>query len=161
MGRWRLQHAYDRPTYTEAKAPLMKLRRELSDRNHPAGASPAGGEDDPPTLHRLSVYGVLGASFPTTNCIEPANALVEERCAKLAPSKTSTQRQRRLALPFLYIGPRLRRVKGHRHLPQLEAALLRALRLNRQPARMRETAQPHDMGRGYSNPRDGSTLHLT
>ena len=83
---------------------------------------------------------MLGASFKTTNCIESANALIEERCAKVDAWKTSTQRQRWLATALLDIEPRLRRVKGHRQLPQLEAALRRALHIKEQPTQMRKAA---------------------
>ena len=138
--RRRLQHAYDRETYTEAKAELMKLHRELEGRNQSAAASLAEGLEETLTLHRLGVYGVLGASFKTTNCIESANALIEERCAKVDAWKTSTQRQRWLATALLDIEPRLRRVKGHRHLSQLEAALRRALNIKQQPTQMRKAA---------------------
>lgn len=138
--RRRLQHAYDRETYTEAKAELTKLHRELEGRNQSAAASLAEGLEETLTLHRLGVYGVLGASFKTTNCIESANALIEERCAKVDAWKTSTQRQRWLATALLDIEPRLRRVKGHRQLPQLEAALRRVLNIKQQPTQMRKAA---------------------
>jgi len=121
--RRRLQRAYDRPTYKEAQAELTKLHRELEGRNQSAAASLAEGLEETLTLHRLGVYELLGRSFKTTNCIESANALVEERCAKVDSWKTSHQRQRWLATALLDIEPRLRRVKGHRHLPKLEAAL--------------------------------------
>ena len=138
--RRRLQHAYDRPTYTEAKAALTKLHRELEDRNQSAAASLAEGLEETLTLHRLGVYALLGASFKTTNCLESTNALVEERCAKVDAWKTSHQRQRWLATALLDIEPRLRRVKGHRHLPKLEVALRRALKIKGQPTQMRKAA---------------------
>jgi transposase-like protein len=138
--RRRLQHAYDRPTYTEAKEALTKLHRELEDRNQSAAASLAEGLEETLTLHRLGVYALLGASFKTTNCIESANALVEERCAKVDAWKTSNQRHRWLATALLDIEPRLRRVKGHRHLPKLEAALRRALNIKEQQTRERKAA---------------------
>jgi len=137
--RQRLQRAYDRPTYTEAKEALTKLHRELEDRNQSAAASLAEGLEETLTLHRLGVYELLGASFKTTNCLESTNALVEERCAKVDAWKTSHQRQRWLATALLDIEPRLRRVKGHRHLPKLEAALLRALNI-KPPSQMRKVA---------------------
>ncbi len=127
--RRRLQHAYNRPTYTEAKAALIKLQRELEGRNQSAAASLAEGLEETLTLHRLGVYELLGRSFKTTNCIESANALVEERCAKVDAWKTSNQRHRWLATALLDIEPRLRRVKGHRHLSKLEAALRRVLNI--------------------------------
>lgn len=59
----------------------------------PPQVSPEGLEETL-TLHRLGVYGVLGASFKTTNCIESVNALIEERCAKVDAWKNSNQRHR-------------------------------------------------------------------
>ena len=138
--RRRLQHAYDRPSYTEAKAALTKLHRELEGRNQSAAASLAEGLEETLTLHRLGVYELLGISFKTTNCIESANALVEERCAKVDAWKTSNQRHRWLATALLDIEPRLRRVRGHRHLPKLQVALRRALNIKLQQNRMEEAA---------------------
>jgi putative transposase len=139
--RRRLQLAYDRPTYTEAKAALTKLHRELEGRNQSAAASLAEGLEETLTLHRLGIYALLGVSFKTTNCIESTNGLVEERCAKVDVWKTSNQRHRWLATALLDIEPRLRRVKGHRHLPKLEAALRRTLNIKEQQQhRMEEAA---------------------
>ncbi|MBI1798408.1 MAG: hypothetical protein HYR73_01840, partial [Candidatus Eisenbacteria bacterium] len=67
-------------------------------------------------------------------------ALVEERCAKVDAWKTSNQRQRWLATALLDIEPRLRRVKGHRHLPQLVSALMSALNIKQQSNRMQKAA---------------------
>jgi transposase-like protein len=127
--RWRLQRAYDRPTYAEAKAALMKLHGELEQRNQSAAGSLAEGMEEPLSLHRLGVYGVIGRSFRTTNCLESINALVEERCAKVDAWKSSDQRRRWLATALLDIEPRLRRVKGCQHLPKLQAAVRRALNI--------------------------------
>jgi transposase-like protein len=138
--RRRLQHAYDRPTYSEARAALMRLHGELEGRNQSAAASLAEGLEETLTLHRLGVYGVLGRSFKTTNCLESANALVEERCAKVDSWQNSNQRQRWLATALIDIEPRLRRVKGHRHLPQLVSALARALHIKQQSNRMQNAA---------------------
>jgi transposase-like protein len=138
--RRRLQRAYDRPTYSEAKAALTALHRELEDRNQSAAESLAEGLEETLTLHRLGVYELLGASFKTTNCLESTNALVEERCARVDVWKTSNQRQRWLATALLDIEPRLRRVKGHRHLPKLETALRRALNIKSQTTQMRKAA---------------------
>ena len=138
--RRRLQRAYDRPTYKEAHAELTKLHRELEGRNQSAAASLAEGLEETLTLHRLGVYAVLGASFKTTNCLESTNALVEERCAKVDVWKNSNQRHRWLATALLDIEPRLRRIKNHRHLPQLATALRRLLNIKEQQTRMEEAA---------------------
>ncbi len=128
--RRRLQRAYDRPTYMEAKAELTKLLRELEQRNQSAAASLAEGMEETLTLHRLGVYPILGLSFKTTNCLESANSLIEERCSKVDAWKNSSQRHRWLATALLDIEPRWRRVRGHHHLPKLAAAVARVLKIN-------------------------------
>ena len=90
--RRRLQRAYERPEYNEARAALEELHGELEERNQSAAASLEEGLEETLTLHRLGVYGVLGRSFKTTNCLESVNALVEERCAKVDHWKNSSQR---------------------------------------------------------------------
>ncbi len=128
--RQRLQRAYTRPDYDEARGALETLHGELDERNQSAAASLAEGLDETLTLHRLGVYGVLGRSLKTTNCLESANALVEERCAKVDHWQSSSQRHRWLATALLDIEPRLRRVRGYRHLPTLRAALKRELKID-------------------------------
>lgn len=121
--RQRLQRAYNRPTIEEASAALEQLHAELEERNQSAAASLAEGLDETLTLHRLGVYGVLGCSLKTTNCIESVNALIEERCAKVDRWQNSNQRQRWLATALLEVEPRLRKIKGYRHLAKLREAL--------------------------------------
>ena len=128
--RQRLQRAYNRPIYTEALGALETLHRELEDRNQSAADSLAEGLDETLTLHRLGVYGVLGRSLKTTNCLESVNGLVEERCAKVDHWQNSHHRHRWLATALLDIEPRLRRVRGYRHLPMLRDALKRELKID-------------------------------
>ncbi len=127
--RRRLQRAYQRPTYTEAKTALGRLQQELESRNQSAARSWAEGLEETLTVHRLGVFALLGLSFKTTNCLESINALVEERCAQVDRWTNSNQRQRWLATALLDIEPRLRKVKGYQHLPRLREALKRELRL--------------------------------
>ena len=128
--RQRLQRAYNRPDYDEALGALETLLGELDERNQSAAGSLAEGLDETLTLHRLGVYGVLGRSFKTTNCLESVNALVEERCAKVDHWQTSSQRHRWLATALLDIEPRLRKVMGYRHLSTLRDALKRELKID-------------------------------
>ena len=128
--RQRLQRAYNRPAYDEALGALETLHGELDERNQSAADSLAEGLDETLTLHRLGVYGVLGRSLKTTNCLESVNALVEERCAKVDHWQSSSQRHRWLATALLDIEPRLRRVRGYRHLPTLRDALKRELKID-------------------------------
>jgi len=127
--RQRLSRAYGRPTYAEAKAALMSLHRELEARNQSAAASLLEGLEETLTLHRLGVFGEIGRSFKTTNCLESVNAMIEERCAKVDAWKNSHQRHRWLAAAILDAEPRLRKVMGYRQLPKLRAALQHELKI--------------------------------
>ncbi len=128
--RQRLQRAYNRPEYDEALTALKTLQGELDERNQSAARSLTEGLDETLTLHRLGLYGVLGRSLKTTNCLESVNALVEERCAKVDHWQNSSQRHRWLATALLDIEPRLRKLMGYRHLPTLRAALKQELKID-------------------------------
>lgn len=127
--RRRLQRAYQRPTYKEAKGELDKLLRELDRVNQSAAASLREGLEETLTLHKLGVFAALGLSFKTTNCVESINSMAEQRCGKVRSWKNSSQKQRWFAAALLDIEPRLRRVRGYRDLPRLRAALMRELKL--------------------------------
>jgi hypothetical protein len=103
----------------------------LEARNQSAARSLAEGLEETLTLHRLGVFQILGESFKTTNCLESINAAVEVRCAKIDHWVNSSQRHRWLASALWDIEPRLRRVKGYRHLPKLRDALQRDLTIKR------------------------------
>jgi Transposase, Mutator family len=119
----KLHAAYAQPTYAEAKAALGRLAKELQLVNPSAVESLQEGLEETVTLHRLGLAGTLGASLQTTNCLESIFAQVEQRTAKVDHWRTSDQKQRCMAAALLDIEPRLRRIKGHRHLPGLQRAL--------------------------------------
>ena len=127
--RGRLQKAYQRPTYDEAKRELNKIRRELVDINESAVASLDEGLEETLTLHRLGLFGLLGRSLKTTNIIESINAQAADRCGRVDYWKNSSQKQRWLASALLDIEPRLRRLCGYRHLPALRVALMKDLKI--------------------------------
>jgi len=130
--RSRLQKAYQRPTYDEAKRELKKIRQELSNINESAVASLDEGFEETLTLHRLNMFGLLGRSLKTTNIIESINAQAEDRCGRVDYWKNSSQKQRWLASALLDIEPRLRRLCGFRHLPDLRAATMKKLDIQRE-----------------------------
>jgi putative transposase len=123
--RRRLQRAYARPTYAEAKAALLRIRDELREVNLDAARSLEEGFEETLTLHRLGLYAVVGRSLKTTNCLESVFGQVEDRCGKVSHWKNSSQKQRWLASSLLDIEPRLRRIQGYKHLGQLREALRR------------------------------------
>lgn len=121
--RRKLQAAYERSAYPEAKAALLRLRPELRLLNESAMKSLDEGLEETLTLHRLGVFRELGISLKTTNCLESLNSLVAQRVAKVDRWRSSDQKQRWLAAALLDIEPRLRRLKGFRALPLLRQAL--------------------------------------
>jgi transposase-like protein len=125
--RRRLQRAYEKPTYQEAKAALNEILRELEQRNLSAARSLEEGLEETLTLHRLGVFGPLSVSLKTTNCIESIFSQVETRCRKVSHWKNASQKHRWLAASLLDIEPRLRRIRGYRHLPLLREAIQKAL----------------------------------
>ena len=129
--RRKLQNGYQQPTYEKAKAALKKVRAELATINQSAMGSLDEGFEETLTLHRLGVFEELGQSFKTTNCIENLNALVGQRTDKIDCWRNSEQKHRWLATTVLEIEPRLLKVRGHRHLPRLRAALQNTLKIRR------------------------------
>ena len=123
--RRKLQAAYERGPYAEAKAALSRCRTELRLLNESAVRSLDEGLEETLTLHRLGLFPQLGLRLKTTNCLESLNSLVAQRVGKVARWRTSDQKQRWLAAALLDIEPRLRRIKGFRALPLLRAALER------------------------------------
>ncbi|HWT77653.1 MAG TPA: transposase [Candidatus Acidoferrum sp.] len=121
--RRRLQQAYERSTYTEARTALGRLRQELRTHNLSAAHSLDEGLEETLTLHRLGVFPVLGVSLKTTNCLESLNAQLGQLTDKVDHWRTSDQKHRWVASALLLIEPRLRRIKGYRHLSQLQMAL--------------------------------------
>jgi len=123
--RHKLQAAYGQPSYAEARAALLRVRQELRLVNESAVKSLDEGFEETLTLHRLGLVAVLGRSLTTTNCLESIMAQLGQRTDKVDRWRSSDQKQRWVATALLDLEPRLRRIKGYRHLPLLRAALQR------------------------------------
>ena len=121
MGR-KMEAAYGKPRYEAAKAALDALKPGLKLMNQSALHSLEEGMEETLTLHRLGLTPMLKDSFRTTNCIENVNSLLEQLTQQRA-TLDSSQRHRWVATALLDIEPRLRRVKGYRHLPMLRQAI--------------------------------------
>ncbi|MBU0769493.1 MAG: transposase [Proteobacteria bacterium] len=131
----RMQRAYERPTYDEAKKSLNAIRKDFEDRNLSAVSSLDEGFEETLTLHRLGLFPQLGISLKTTNCLESINAQVEQICGRVDNWQNSSQRQRWLASALLDIEKRLRIIKGYKFLPQLKAAIKSELKLDKNEIR--------------------------
>jgi putative transposase len=121
--RRKLQAAYEQPTYEAAKKRLGKIKKELALINQSAANSLDEGLEETLTLHRLSLFKQLGESFKTTNCIENIMRLVGIYTNRIGYWKNSDQRQRWVGTALQEIEPRLRKVKGYRHLKELREAM--------------------------------------
>ena len=98
------------------------------DINTSAAASLDEGFEETLTLHRLGLFQALGVSLKTTNCLESLNAQLGQVTDKVDRWRTSDQKQRWVASALLTIEPRLRRIKGYRHLSRLRTALQAEIR---------------------------------
>lgn len=130
--RRKLQAAYELPTYDKAKARLEAIRRELKLINGSAVTSLDEGFEETLTLHRLGLFEKLGQSFKTTNCIENVNKQLATKTDRVDRWQNSNQRQRWVATALLVIEPRLKKVKGHKHLTDLRSAMKELVRRNNQ-----------------------------
>jgi len=132
--RRKLQAAWQQPTYEQAKAALKRVRSELALMNQSAAKSLDEGLEETLTLHRLGLAEELRLSFATTNVIESIQAHVGRLTDHVDHYRNSEQKQRWVATALLEIEPRLRRVRGMKHLSTLRAAIQREMGITRRQA---------------------------
>lgn len=132
--RRKLQAAWQQPSYEQAKAALMRTRSELALMNQSAARSLDEGLEETLTLHRLGLAEELRLSFATTNVIESVQAHVGRLTDHVDRYRNSEQKQRWVATALLEIEPRLRRVRGMKHLPTLRAAIQREMGITKRQA---------------------------
>ncbi|HEY6240583.1 MAG TPA: IS256 family transposase [Burkholderiales bacterium] len=125
--RRKLQAAYEQPTYDKARVALKRVRSELALMNQSAARSLDEGFEETLTLHRLGLAEELRLSFATTNAIESIQAHIGRLTDHVDRYHNSEQKQRWVGTALLEIEPRLRRVRGMKHLPALRAALQREM----------------------------------
>jgi len=121
--RRKLQAAYNLPTYEKAKERLNSIARELTLINKSAVESLQEGLEDTLTLHKLGMFVKLGESLKTTNCIENVNKQLGTHTDRVDRWQNSDQRQRWVATALTLIEPRLKKVKGHKHMLELREAI--------------------------------------
>lgn len=128
--RQRLQRAYEKPTYKEAKHALNLLSKELSLKNISAQHSLEEGLEETLTLHRLGVFKEVGFSLKTTNILESINSQIERKCRKVKHYRNSSQRLRWYAAALLDIEPSMHRINGYKELPKVRSAIRKELKLD-------------------------------
>jgi len=69
------------------------------------------------------VFEELGKSIKTTDCLETIMAIIGQKTDKVDYWRNSNQKQRWLTTALLDIEPRLNRIKGYKHLPELRPVI--------------------------------------
>lgn len=125
--RRRLRAAWEMQDYGEAKRALEVLVRELTSMNPSAARSLEEGLEETLTVHRLGVPGWLRTTLRSTNVIESCFSLTRQTSRNVKRWRSADQAWRWAGTCLLAAEKRFRRVKGHRALPVLLAALGRAV----------------------------------
>lgn len=127
--RRKLQAAYEQPSYDKAKQALTRIAQDLQNINISAVNSLKEGLEETLTLHRLGLFPQLGTSFKTTNCLESIMSQIGLKTDKVDYWRNSDQKQRWMASTLLDIEPRLRKVRGCKHLLLLRKAIQNDLKI--------------------------------
>jgi putative transposase len=126
--RRRLQDAYAKTTYKEAKAILTGLHRELETVNISAANSLLEGLEETLTIHELGLSPELARSLSTANCIESVMSQMGQYTDKVDRWHNSSQILRWTATGLMDIEPRLNKIIGFRYLSVLRIKLREIVR---------------------------------
>ncbi len=149
--RRRLQLAYEKTTYKEAKAALDGLHRELESVNISAANSLMEGLEETLTLHHLGLSPELAKSLSNTNCMESVMSQMGQYTDKVDRWRNSGQILRWTAASLMDIEPRLNKIIGYRYLSVLRSKLREVVkqRLQKESDRKEiETAEVSMAGAG-------------
>src|SRR5712691_5188933 len=136
--RAKLRRAWADPDHTAALAALKALERVL-ERSHPdAAASLREGLEETLTLTRLGVSGALKRTLCSTNPIESMIGTVRDTQRNVKRWRSGDMRMRWTAAGLAEAQRSFRRVKGHRDIPKLSAAIRR----EQNPSPTKEAAAP-------------------
>jgi putative transposase len=119
----RLHAAYAATDYDQAVVQLRDTANWLGRINPAAAASLREGLEETVTVVRLKLPKLLRQTLSTTNPIESALSVVRTLTARVKRWRDGDMRQRWCTAGLLRAEEKFRRIKGHRELPQLLAAL--------------------------------------
>lgn len=119
----KLMAAWAMSSYEEARKALDSVRLELERINPSAARSLAEGLEETLTIHRLGVPEALRKTLFSTNPIESALSVVEDKCRRVKKWQGGDMKLRWVASGLLFAEEQFRRVKGYRDIPQLVAAI--------------------------------------
>jgi len=125
--RRKLRAAWANPNAGEAEAALKALACQLEKVNPDAAASLREGLAETLTVTRLGVTGSLLRTVMSTNPVESMIEIVRAHARNVKRWQDGDMRLRWAAAGMLAASSQFRRVKGHRQLPALAAALRHAV----------------------------------
>lgn len=121
----RLNRAYNETDYERALK-MLNSTAEWLDRINPSAAnSLREGMEETLTVVKLGVHDELRKTVSTTNPIESALSITRRRTRRVTNWQPGDMRLRWCAVGLLEAESRFRRVRGYKHLRQLESALQR------------------------------------
>lgn len=126
--RRRLQQAYEKTTYKEAKAALEQVHCELEKVNTSAANSLLEGIEETLAIHQLGLSSELAKSLSTTNCIESVMSQLGQYTDKVDRWHNSNQILRWTATGLMDIEHRLHKIVGFRYLHVLRIKLREIVR---------------------------------
>lgn len=119
----KLTAAWNMTGYAEARRTLEKVHSELERINPSAARSLEEGLEETLTIHRLGVSDKLRLTLFSTNPIESALSVVDDKCRRVKKWQGGDMKLRWVASGLLYAEAQFRRVKGFREIPKLIAAM--------------------------------------
>ena len=119
----RIKAAYGMKDFDEAKAQLEKTVEWLEGINPSAASSLREGLEETLTLHRMGLPEALRKSFQSTNLIESALSVASDVAGRVKRWRAGDMRLRWIATGLLAAEQQFRRVRGHKLMPRLLAAL--------------------------------------
>jgi transposase-like protein len=121
--RQRLRVAWNLKSHADAEAALQKLVAELEAFSPAAASSLREGLEETLTVHRLGVPEKLRQTLRSTNPIESCFSATRKHCRNVKRWRSGEMVQRWVGTMLLEVEGRFRRVRGHREMPLLVAAL--------------------------------------
>jgi putative transposase len=119
----RLALIFAQPDATKGLAAAKGLAKELEADHPDAAASLREGLDDMFTVRRLGVGGTLAATLTTTNCIESMISIAKRTTRRVTKWRDGSMKKRWVAAGMLEAERSFRRVRGHKDMAKLVAAL--------------------------------------
>ncbi len=120
---WKLRAAWALEDWRMAQKDLENIAHDLELASPGAARSLREGLEETLTLQKLGVNDALLKSLSSTNLIESAYSQAEYYCGRVKRWRNGNMALRWSASSLLWSEKQFRKVRGHKHMPKLKAAL--------------------------------------